>query len=42
MSIYEMIGLIIFGIFLIAGVIGVIVKKKKTGRRWIGQGFGEK
>lgn len=42
MNIYEIIGLIIFGGALIAGIIGVIVEKKRTGKRWIGQGFGDK
>ena len=42
MNIYEIIGLIIFGGGLIIGVIGVIVEKIRTGKRWIGQGFGEK
>ena len=42
MNIYEIIGLIIFGGALIIGAIGVVVEKRRTGKRWIGQGFSEK
>lgn len=41
MSTTDIIALIVFGVPFIAGVIGVIVHKKRTGRRWKGQEFGE-
>lgn len=41
MSTTDIIALIILGIPFVAGVIGVIITKKRTGRRWKGQGFGE-
>ena len=42
MNIYEIIGLVVFGGGLIISVIGILIGKKRTGKRWIGQGFGEK
>ncbi len=42
MSILEIIGCIILGIFLLIGIIGVIVEKIRTGKSWIGQGYGQK
>lgn len=42
MKLYDILGLIFLGIPLIIGVIGVIIERIRKGKRWIGQGFGEK
>lgn len=42
MSVFDTIMLIIMIILLIISVVGVIVEKIRTGRSWIGQGFGRK
>lgn len=42
MDIIEIIAWIILGGGLIVGVIGVIVEKIRTGKNWVGQGFGRK
>ena len=41
MNIIEIIFLIFIAICFIAGVIGVIVEKKRTGHSWKGQKYGE-
>lgn len=42
MSWYEIIGCIILGGAFLAGVIGVIIERIRSGHGWIGQGFGRK
>lgn len=42
MNIFEIIAWIILGSGFIIGVIGVIIEKIRTGKSWIGQGFGRK
>ena len=42
MKIIEIVILICIIVFFIIGVVGVIVEKIKTGKDWIGQGFGRK
>ncbi len=42
MDIYGILGLIFLGIPLLLGVIGVIIEKRRKGRSWIGQGYGDK
>ncbi len=39
---WEIIGCIILGVCLLIGIIGVIVEKIRTGKSWIGQGYGRK
>lgn len=41
MNIIEIIFCIICGIGLIAGIIGVIIEKIRTGNSWNGQGYGK-
>lgn len=42
MKIFEIISCIFLLLCLIVGVIGVIIEKIRTGKDWIGQGFGRK
>jgi len=42
MNIYEILGLIFLEIPLLIGVIAVIVEKLRSGKSWIGQGYGRK
>ena len=42
MNIFELIILIMVIAAFILGVVGVIIEKVRTGKSWIGQGFGRK
>lgn len=42
MDIMDIIALVVLGIPLLLGIIGIIIEKKRTGKNWIGQGYGRK
>lgn len=42
MDIIDIMGLIVLGVPLLLGVIGVIITRIRSGKSWIGQGYGGK
>lgn len=42
MNIFDIIIILLIGIAFFLGIIAVVVEKKRSGRSWIGQGYGRK